>query len=561
MQTLMVVIQRWVWAFLIVIAAGLLPQQGQAADPKLSLGEDAAIRIPFGSTDGVTQVMIKVENLTDNVVAAVKEPELKDLGGVGSSPATTVEFKNAVVVHAGTTSRAWLWTASIKGLPANSSQKRSARLALGKVEQYVEYTVTNLSPEKFTWSVAAPGAPWLVWFGYPNTQRATTVVVTTGDYPASNLRLAQSTLRDGLGTSQIALEDLELCESVTGKSGNFSVTARSNRTFYVRLMQKAGQGIWQSGKFTGVLSFAVNERPELQTVNVTLQASSIYAKGVGAVLVGIGILLAWGTSVWARTRLLRLEALRPVAVLKESVTMLIDEIERAKKIQGVNLNHTKTVLGAIKDSLGTKTLDTNSLLPPKVPLPKNGDKDTSAKLKVYLDNKSQLVDCLTVVICDGMRKLWSAFKDGLDPKVEGAIKKALNALDDVGDKVGTEVTTRADAKQKVNAILTTYQAERNHVGVVSDPSFLQVAEPTVLQVTWQIARLSGLLWLVWGILTFIVGVAVLIVTNPGFGTSLDLIFCLLWGFGLPVGIDKLQQLSPEGIATTIGIPSLPKTIP
>ena len=548
---------RWVWAFAIIIAVGLLPQQGKAANPKLTMGEDTAIRIPFGSTDGVTQVMIKAENLTTEQAAA-GNPELKDLGGAGSSPATTVEFKNAEVVDAGTSSRAWLWTIRIKDLPANSNQKRSARFTFGNVEQYIEYIVTNMSPAAFTWSVAAPGVPWLVWFGYPDTQRATTVVVTAGDYPASNFRLAQSTLRDALGTSQIALDDLELCESATGSCGHLNINARANRTYYVRLIQKTGQGFWQSGKYTGSLSFAVNERPELQTVNVTLQVSSFWAKMAGAALVGIGILVAWLTSVWARARLLRLEALRPAAVLKESITMLIDEINGAIKIPGVKLNLTGMVLISIKDSLETKKLDNIGLLPPKVPGARSGGVDTSAKLKEYLDNKSQLVDCLTVVICDGMRQLWSVWKKDIDPKVDSAIKKALNALDEVGNKVGAEVITRADAKQRVIAVLQAYQTETTPAGVQSDLPFKKFAEPTMLQVSWQIARLSGLLWLVWGILTFIVGVAVLIVTNPGFGTSLDLVFCLLWGFGLPVGIDKLQQLGPGGIATTIGIPSLSK---
>jgi hypothetical protein len=554
----MITLQRWVSVTALVVAVGLLPQLSQAATPKLSLGEDATVRISVGSNNGVAQVMMRAENLTEDVVAGAKDSGLKDLGGVGTTD-TTVDFEKPVAVDVSTTSRAWLWTARIKNLPTNSSQKRSARLAFGKIEQYIEYTVTNLPPAAFTWSVAVPGIPWLVWFGYPGTQRATTVVITTGDSPASNLRLAQSSLRDGLGTSQIALEDLELCESVTGPCGHFNVNARSNRTLYVLMKEKAGQGIWQSGKYTGALSFAVNERPELQNVNVTLQASSFGAKGAGAVLVLIGILLAWLTSVWARARLLRLEALRPVTLLKESITNLMDEIKGAKKIHGVDLKLTTANLISIKDSLEINKLD--SLLPPKVPRVIGGGVDTSTNLKEYLNNKSQLVDCLTVVICDGMRKLWNAWEDRRDPKVESEIKNALNALDAVGGNVGTVVTTRSDAIQKVNTVLQAYQAATTSGGIKLAPPPTQVPETTMLQVSWQIARISWLMWLVWGILTFIVGVAVLIVTNPGFGTSLDLIFCLLWGFGLPIGIDKLQQTGPGGIAATIGIPWQTKTNP
>jgi hypothetical protein len=60
-------------------------------------------------------------------------------------------------------------------------------------------------------------------------------------------------------------------------------------------------------------------------------------------------------------------------------------------------------------------------------------------------------------------------------------------------------------------------------------------------------------------LTFLGGVAVLILTNPGFGTMLELIFCFFWGFGLPTGIEKLQQIGPGGMATIIGMPQFKAT--
>ncbi len=583
-------LQRWVFATALVVSVGLFPQQGQAAPPKsdsatpiksdqatptkpaqttaskqgatapkLSLGEDSTIRIPVGSADGEVQVMIKAENLADADVAEANNLVLKDLGGAGSLPSTKVEFRNPVAIDSGTTTRAWLMIARISKLPANSSQKRSARFSFGKVEQYIDYTVTNLSPAAFTWSVAAPGVPWLVWFGYPDTRRTMTVVVTTGDYPASNLRLAQANLRGGSGTSQIALEDLELCESAIGPCGHFNINARTSRTFYVRLKEKEGQSFWQNGDFNGSLSFAVNERPELQTINVTLQASSSCAKLTGTGLLFIGILVAWVTGEWGRARLLRLEALRPVAVLRKSVEALVDEIKHAPEIADVELKDTKAALMNIETSLKEEELDSLNLLPPKVPDPRNSVADTTPKLKDHLDKNSQLVDCLTVVICDGMRTLWSAWNETLSLDIKEKIKKALRELNLVGGEVRPNgIINRAAVEPKVKAILEAYRTSR---GLMADPTRKEIKEPTVLQVNWQIARLFELQWLVWGILTFLVGVAMLIVTKPGFGAPLDFLFCLLWGFGLPTGIDRLQKLGPGDIATTIGIHSPTKKTP
>jgi hypothetical protein len=539
-------------------AQATAPRQGNTA-PKLSLGEDNTIRIPAGATDGEVQVIIKAENLTDADVAEAKDPVLQDRGGPGALSSTKVEFRNPIAIDAGTATRAWLLFARISRFPVNSSQKRFARFSFGKIEQYIEYTVTNLTPAAFTWSVSVPEAPWLVWQGCSDSQLSTTFIVTVGDYPASNLRLAQSTLRDAVGTSQIALEDLELCDSAAGPSGHFNIDARTIRTFYVRLKDKKWQSIWQNGKYTGTLSFAVNERPELQTVKVTLQASSFVVKVLGALLIAMGIIAAFVTGVWARAYLLRLEAERPVAVLREAVEMLKGMLgTEPKDVKKDTSTETLQALNRIWDDLTIEKLDKGGYLPPKWP-PLKGGTDTSANLKDYLDKKGQLVDCLTVVICDGMRERWSSWeKNPYDDGIKGVIKKALVALDGVGGKVGGEIMNRTDAVQKVKEVVAQYEVERRRLeGVtdaLADSSKIKVEEPTVQQVSWQIAQLSWLLWSAWGILTLIVGVAWLIVTNPGFGTSLDLVFCFLWGFGLPTTLDQLQKLGPGGIATSMGLP-------
>jgi hypothetical protein len=158
-----------------------------------------------------------------------------------------------------------------------------------------------------------------------------------------------------------------------------------------------------------------------------------------------------------------------------------------------------------------------------------------------------------------MRERWNAWVENLhnDP-VKEAIRRALKALDGIGVKVGSEIMNRTDAVQKVKEVLAQYEAERLRLeGVpdaLADASKIKVEEPTVQRVSWQIAQLSWLLWAAWGILTWIVGAAWLIVTNPGFGTSLDMFVCLLWGFGLPTTLDQLQKLGPGGIATSMGLP-------
>jgi hypothetical protein len=504
----------------------------------------------------MVQVMMKAENLTEDLVAAAKEPGFKDLGGVGSTSSTIVEFEKPVAVDVGTTSRAWLWTARITNLPANSSQKRRARLTFGKVEQFIEYIVTNQSPANFTWSVAAPATPWLVRVGPLSSQLSTTVVVTTGDYPASNLRLAQSTLRDGLGTSQIGLEDLELCDGPTGQCSQLSINARANRTFYIKLKPAKSWWMWRLGKYTGTLSFAVNERPELQTVNVILQASSWIAKLVGAVLVAFGIWLAWRAGVRARARLLRLEALKAVMALQESITSLLGELKKVKDRIGEDIpGDVKKSIGAkldeISKSLTPEALDVKDCLPPATPRPYSGGPDTSANLKAHLTEQGKCVAALTILTRDGMNKVLEDWRPPLQDPKKQAIMKALQALNEKGFRI----VDIAAAELEVKDVLKQYYTETNRVADAASPP--RIAPLSSQYLSWEIGQIYTKGWLIWGVLTWLGGVAVLILINPGFGTPLDLLFCLFWGFGLPAGIDKLQQLSPASVASSIGV-TVPK---
>jgi len=64
-------------------------------------------------------------------------------------------------------------------------------------------------------------------------------------------------------------------------------------------------------------------------------------------------------------------------------------------------------------------------------------------------------------------------------------------------------------------------------------------------------------WIIWSVLTVLIGVMVLIVASPGFGTPMDYFRCALWGFGLPVAGQALLQITPGSLSTRLGI-TLPR---
>src|SRR5262249_14418823 len=157
----------------------------------------------------------------------------------------------------------------------------------------------------------------------------------------------------------------------------FTVDARSNRTLYLRLAGNSSP----TGKYTGTVGFAIRERPELQTVSITLQASSWCRKVAGALVLALGLVLAWWVHVGVRGHAARLEARKPVAALRET----IDGLRRILATVAPALPKPATLareLDALDATLTSESLERDNRLPPAVPRPW-GTADTAAALQKY----------------------------------------------------------------------------------------------------------------------------------------------------------------------------------
>jgi hypothetical protein len=301
----------------------------------------------------------------------------------------------------------------------------------------------------------------------------------------------------------------------------------------------------------------VNERPDLQTVSLTIQASSPWARLVGAILVAGGIFLGWWVSVWAHARLLRLEALKPVAALLESVNSLLDELKKIRDKIGVDIpggkDNIQARLNLISESLSIKNLDKKKLLPYVPPSPMPDGQDSSTELQTFLTENGDRVAGLTILIRDGMNKVLQDWPPDSDKKRQAI----MTALQKIYEKGYTKKNS-TECEQLKTDVLKQYEVDKGVMTITPrKKEFVPPTHVTMQYLSWAISKLYAMGWFIWGVLTLLIGLTVLVFTNPGFGTWPDMVFCLPWGFGLPTGIDKLQQLGPSGIASTIGV-SLPK---
>ncbi len=102
---------------------------------------------------------------------------------------------------------------------------------------------------------------------------------------------------------------------------------------------------------------------------------------------------------------------------------------------------------------------------------------------------------------------------------------------------------KASLAQAVGVMSETMQRD-------SSDSSAGTRSPQVMRM--RIARIGLFAWGFIGTVTALAGTYILILTNSGFGTPLDLLGCLLWGLGLPAGT-MLASSTTGSIATTFNV--------
>ena len=143
------------------------------------------------------------------------------------------------------------------------------------------------------------------------------------------------------------------------------------------------------------------------------------------------------------------------------------------------------------------------------------------------------------------------------------IDAAIQKLDDASESVKTAET----ATVLVNATIEALNAEIATLPPAREPRIASVPDserdraasrpPTVQQLNVDLRLLGLSMWVVWGLVTWVVGIGALLATNYGFGVGADYIKCFLWGLGVQTAGQQLQQLTPSSVSTAFSV-TLPK---
>jgi hypothetical protein len=86
--------------------------------------------------------------------------------------------------------------------------------------------------------------------------------------------------------------------------------------------------------------------------------------------------------------------------------------------------------------------------------------------------------------------------------------------------------------------------------MAATPAAAPPAYQSYEQIQVKIRQLNSGFWWAWAVLTVLTGFAFLILNNPLFGSPLDLVTALVWGFGIPT---LLGTVASSSVAAALGI--------
>ena len=304
----------------------------------------------------------------------------------------------------------------------------------------------------------------------------------------------------------------------------------------------------------GNVTIGAAEKPEGETIGLTLFGTTIYRQLAGVLVILMGVACAWVSTTYIQNRLNRAQLMLPAAALRERVSALqrrLDELPST--IDPAHLGNTRDMLRRLATDLSETELARRNFLPPRLPNPFKTMAPNVEQYKQYIAERAARVEMIDTIMDEGFARLAKLAPAASDNARRAAIVKATRELDELA--VHPPLPAK-DLLEKIGRILD--EATRAGLETTEAAGIPSIAPAQSFeQITAEIRTLSGISWLVYGFLATALGTYILIVLNLGFGVLSDYFVCLFWGFGLPAGGTQLVQSTVGSASTALGF-SIPK---
>jgi hypothetical protein len=405
----------------------------------------------------------------------------------------------------------WRFPVAVKGLPKAASQERVFLISYGELQEEHPYTLSNTRATPFAWSLkAAPD--WNV-----GTTNALRVAVRVGDVTATRVTLQQAELTSDDKLKRTLGTDLfMLCDAATDPcTPPGSLSPGQAHALYLRPRTPP----LPAGVYKGNVSIGATEKTEHELLAVTLYSPLRDGALLGILALSGGVLLSL-VLLTVRSWMQNQREKEVIALLRKRLDATVVEFEALP----ANLKQAARSWRSTADTLTAEILAVTDLV--RKPYPSVNDDEVASfeTFKSAIEARAATAVFLRRLVRDGLQKVAAIQEEFPEhPNHTETAARQIAAIDPA-----------EDVPVRIRTILETLEAA---VQPVADPR----------------ARFRIVLAAAWALISVLTGFVLLVLQNPGFGTELDFLYCFLWALGVSAIGQSATNLTPAGIAGSIGV--------
>jgi hypothetical protein len=402
-------------------------------------------------------------------------------------------------------------------------------------------------PPSFTWTVQPPPSAWSLAAGNP-----VSIEIMVGAVPATEVKLAVCSFVEQSTKTPLGCDRLQLCPQPAGDCTPVPQLNSGAHPLFLR-----GTGSIDPGTYLGSLTITSKEDPKGYTSPaITLYQTTPGRRFLGVLAILFGVALAWWVTSYARSRVARDQALLPAALLSTQLVELRARLDASPARYRDRTAETRAAIQDLLDLLTEAYLEGRNFIPPRFPNPFGGTAVDGAGYKNHIEALNSTVALLALIVRQGLVPAWTPWQPGLPDALQTAIDTAVHDIDALAALA--PLPSLDAARQRIDAALAALNNALHPPapGAVAFAAAAQGGAPPPLsfeRLSVGLANLELSVWAVWFLVTGLAGSAALVFSNLGFGTPLDYVQCLLWGFGIPAAGQQLLQASVGSVSQAVGV--------
>ena len=370
------------------------------------------------------------------------------------------------------------------------------------------------------------------------------LVVTTTDRPIASLTIVPNTLfeKDSehpLGTAGLTLVDPDAKDQQAGK---VDVPAFATKRLAI-------EGADRSGHYTGTVTLSADDGTSVTASDAVIDLSTACEKLVGFLLMALGVVFSTVGASLFRGFYGRETALLQAARALARIEIISTEIRTkcgANPTPAIDL-----MLQQLTAALDKNSLKTNGL-PKILSWPYERNDPEPAQLYLFLNGVIGQISAIEAIVREGLEVVAKQMNGAAAPQL-AVLQQTFSQMDAIASQL-TSSTTHEAVEDKLNQLLQPPPPPHANLfdGVLETDavSFVPSAEDLERKIT----ILSAAGWFVVVALTLFSGAYAFFLSSAGnsFSIASGWALCLLWGFGLPSGVQALTA-TISGLLSSLGL--------